>query len=328
MYHSRWKNSHKEAGFVYGNRLYSNNIKIDFSKYLTKEKIEYAKKVFCIYKKYYPEIIDEIKGFAKGQNTEFYKVFTFLVSMYVFTYDTYCSMLAIANQNNIIFARNSDFQTKIEKLTDSTFYKLNKGYSFIGNTTAMIQIEDGINEKGLACGLTFVYPTVKAEGFNAGFLIRYILEKCENVKEAKEFLETVPIGSSQNIIIVDRFGYILSAELNCLCKKISILRDFSYKTNHFTENEMLEYVYAGEDNIFSHKRYETLKNEIYSNYQIQDVLELIRGDRGFLCQYDRKKGFDTIWSSVYDIKNKVIYRSEGNPMRKSFKVDKRLEFSY
>mgnify|MGYP001677188410 FL=1 len=26
MYHSRWKNSHREAGLTYGDRLYKNNI--------------------------------------------------------------------------------------------------------------------------------------------------------------------------------------------------------------------------------------------------------------------------------------------------------------
>ena len=39
---------------------------------------------------------------------------------------------------------------------------------------------------------------------------------------------------------------------------------------------------------------------------------------------NRKNGFDTIWSSVYDIKNKVIYRCEGNPYRKKYQIDKRM----
>ena len=115
-------------------------------------------------------------------------------------------MIALKNKNCLVFARNSDFLVDIKKVTDSTFYKLPSNFSFIGNTTAMIQMEDGINEKGLACGLTFVYPTVKNYGFNAGFLIRYILEKCETTQQAVDFLNKVPIGSSQNIIIIDRFG--------------------------------------------------------------------------------------------------------------------------
>ena len=69
MYHSRWKNSHRESGLTYGDRLYKNNPIINFKSYLTKEKINYAKQVFDIYNEYYPEIIEEIKGFAEGQRT-------------------------------------------------------------------------------------------------------------------------------------------------------------------------------------------------------------------------------------------------------------------
>lgn len=43
-------------------------------------------------------------------------------------------------------------------------------------------MEDGINEKGFVCGLIFVYLIVKNYGFNVGFLIRYIFEKCEIIE--------------------------------------------------------------------------------------------------------------------------------------------------
>lgn len=52
------------------------------------------------------------------------------------------------------------------------------------------------------------------------------------------------------------------------------------------------------------------------------------GKHGFMCQYDRKKGADTVWSVVYDLKNKKIYRVEGNPSRKKYKEDKRFKFLY
>ena len=47
-----------------------------------------------------------------------------------------------------------------------------------------------------------------------------------------------------------------------------------------------------------------------------------------MCQYDRRKGADTVWSVVYDVKNKKIYRVEGNPSRKPYKEDLRFKFSY
>ena len=54
---------------------------------------------------------------------------------------------------------------------------------------------------------------------------------------------------------------------------------------------------------------------------------LLSGKYGFLCQYDRKNlNIDTIWSSIYSIKNKTVYRTEGNPSRKKYNEDKRLIF--
>ena len=55
-------------------------------------------------------------------------------------------------------------------------------------------------------------------------------------------------------------------------------------------------------------------------------MDLLSGKKGFLCQYDRKKGMDTIWSAIYDLTANKIYRVEGNPSRKRFKEDMRFHF--
>ena len=49
------------------------------------------------------------------------------------------------------------------------------------------------------------------------------------------------------------------------------------------------------------------------------VKKLLSGDYGFLCQYDRSTGKDTVWSVIYDLKQHKIYRSEGNPRRSTSK---------
>lgn len=324
MYHSRWRNSHKEAGYKYGGMLYKNGKNIDFDKLLDEEKLNYGRGVHTIYEKYFPKIIEEIRGFAEGLKQDFDKVFAFLTSMYVFTYENYCSCIGISNDNGIFVARNSDFDKSIGKLTDSAFYKLDKGYSFIANTTAMIQMEDGMNEKGLACGLTFVYPTVKDLGFNAGFLIRYILEKCATVDQAKKFLEEVEVGSSQNIIVADAKGGVLLAELNSENKYFKIISEGAlFRTNHFVFEGMQSFKCNLQDDIKSHIRFDTLIKEDYKNYSLEEIKKLLSGKYGFMCQYDKNLSFDTIWSSIYDINNKKIYRCEGNPSKKRFEIDKR-----
>lgn len=61
MYNSRWRNSHKEAGYKYGSMLYKNGKNIDFDKQLDEEKLNYGREVYPIYVKYFPEIIEEIR---------------------------------------------------------------------------------------------------------------------------------------------------------------------------------------------------------------------------------------------------------------------------
>ena len=49
-------------------------------------------------------------------------------------------------------------------------------------------------------GLTSVYPPPMQTGiFNAGLLLRYMLEKCQDVSEAVSCLYHLPIASAQDI---------------------------------------------------------------------------------------------------------------------------------
>ncbi len=43
-----------------------------------------------------------------------------------------------------------------------------------------------------------------------------------------------------------------------------------------------------------------------------------------MCQYDNEPDFETVWSSIFDLKNLTIYRAEGDPQKKKFLTDSRL----
>ncbi len=80
----------------------------------------------------------------------------------------------------------------------------------------------------------------------------------------------------------------------------------------------------------SKERYSVAYNSLSENnhhFSIELVKDILSGKYGFMCQYDRKTNADTVWSVIYDIKNRKTYRIEGNPSRKQFKEDKRLKFN-
>ncbi len=327
MYHSRFKGSHYEAGFKYGTILFKHGINPLNKITISKERKKFSKKCIPIYKEFFPEIIEEIKGMSDGLKYNDYKeIADFLFTIYAFTFENKCSSFAFKTHDDIILAKNSDFLKSIKKYCDSVYYNLNNSYSFIGNTTAFIEIEDGINENGLACALTFVYPVNINYGFNAGMLIRYILEKCRDVDEALSFLKEVPISSAQNIILADKNFNIALVECNCNKKHI-IKNDYVFTTNHFISRAMMKYSTELKDDVYSHERYSTLKNAFTDyKYNLDFAKNLLSGQYGFLCQYSNE--IDTVWSSIYSIKNKKIYIAEGNPLRKKYKEDKRLKFNY
>lgn len=334
MYHSRFKGSHFDGGFHYGNLLYKKGIKIeeDHQLGINEEKREFAKQCIIECEKVYPELLEEIKGIAQGQHMDYLDLAAFLFGMYCFELNNHCTCLAFADEKHIIFGRNSDFLVSLEKYYDSCYYCLDNAYAFIGNTTAMVQIEDGINEYGLAIGLTFIVCKQIKPGLNAGLLVRYLLEKCKTVKEALCRLQKLPISSSQTITMLDTKGNMVVVE--CNCEHIEIIQqaqdeNFVVSTNHFNSSRMQKYQIKDIDDWRSKERYQVARNTLkkqQSNDSHALIKDILSGKYGFMCQYNRHKNADTVWSIIYDLKNNKIYRCEGNPSRKKFKEDHRLSF--
>ena len=333
MYHARFKNSHYEAGYNWGKLLYQRNkiITNNHTFIITEERKKFAKDCLPIYKKYYPEILEEIKGIAEGQGISYEDLYTFLLSMYCFEFNNRCTCFALKDEGNIIFGRNSDFLVELENLYMNCLYQLNNAYAFNGNTTAFVEIEDGINEFGLAVGLTFVYPKIRRPGINAGMLVRYLLERCKTTTEAIKQIKQLPIASTQTLTIADQKGEIVVVE--CNPEKIEIIKpnkdgNFVATANNFNSSKMKEYRNPKIDDWKADDRYKIAYNSLKenrNNFSLKLAQNILSGKYGFICQYDRKTGADTVWSVLYDIKNKKIYRVEGNPSRKKYREDNRLK---
>ena len=90
-------------------------------------------------------------------------------------------------------------------------------------------MEDGVNEYGLATGLTFVYPKIRKAGLNAGMLVRYFLEKCRTVEEVLEKIKNLPIASAQTITLADKTGAM--AVIECNSEKVKIIFPEKNKNN-------------------------------------------------------------------------------------------------
>jgi len=334
LYHRRFAGSHYEAGFKWGRMLLKYGKKLDFSPTfnLTEEKYEFATQCSGKYRKYFPEILDEIKGIADGNEIPVEILHAILFCMYCFEFDNKCTCFAFSTDKEIIFGRNSDFLVSLEKLYMNCIYDLIGSNSFNANTTAYIQMEDGVNEHGLAVGLTFVYPKIRKPGLNAGMLLRYMLEKGKTTKEVIVAFHGLPIASAQTITIADKIGDI--AVVECNPENIVVIRpeqgeQFVATANNFNSIQMQYYRNGDIDDWRSDERYQIAYNALKNNkgnYSFELAQSILAGKYGFMCQYDRKNNADTVWSVIYDLKRNQLWRVEGNPSRKKFKEDTRWKF--
>lgn len=333
MYHGRFTGTHYEAGYKWGHLLLKNGRKLDHCPTfeLTGDKYAFARECEAKYRRYFPEILDEIQGIADGNEVPVETLHALLFCMYCFEFDNKCTCFACSTENEILFARNSDFLVSLEKLYMNCLYRLKEGYAFNGNTTAFVQMEDGVNQHGLAVGLTFVYPHMQKPGLNAGMLLRYLLEKCKTTAKAIEKLQTLPIASAQTLTIADKNGDI--AVVECNPNDMEIIRprtgeQFVATANNFNSEKMRLYRNPEIDDWRSDERYQTARNALLQNqgdYTVAFAQDVLSGKYGFMCQYDRRQNEDTVWSVVYDLKRKQIWRVEGNPSRKRFNKDLRMK---
>jgi predicted choloylglycine hydrolase len=334
MYHGRFKGSHYDAGYRWGKLLFNHSRSLEVCPTFTPDDIMriFAKSCRKVYQTYYPELLAEIQGIADGQQLDPGILETILFNIYCVRFAQHCTCFAFHTPEETVFGRNSDFLVSVEKLVMNCLYALDGSYAFNGNTTAYVEMEDGVNVHGLAAGLCFVYPKRVKPGFNAGMLVRYILEKCKTTGEAIAALKNLPIASSQTITVADSNADI--AVIECNAEKCVVIQPgpdarFVAAANCFVSPEMRPYRNTEIDDWRADERYRTAHNALAGypeKYAVRFAEEILAGKFGFMCQYDRKTNADTVWSVVYDLKRKQIWRAEGNPSRKTFKADKRFDF--
>lgn len=123
MYHARFSGSHYEIGFRWGSQLakHANYILNNIPFPISEERIQFAKECLPIYQEFFPEILDEIQGIADGQECDVKLLQGLLFSIYAMPPACQCSCFAVSNKKTIMFGRNSDFLTAIEKTTSMSF---------------------------------------------------------------------------------------------------------------------------------------------------------------------------------------------------------------
>jgi predicted choloylglycine hydrolase len=84
----------------------------------------------------------------------------------------------------------------------------------VGTTDGVWGLCDGMNDRGLVASLTFGGRTALGDGFGMPLVIRYLLETCDAVQEARPVLERLPYAQVNNLTLTDASGDVMTAYLS------------------------------------------------------------------------------------------------------------------
>lgn len=342
MYHLRLKGGHYEMGVKRGKIF--NRGKISFPLQMDDFQLEHGKQSEVILRKFFPEVCEEVRGVSDTLGIDYLHFVSWMLCMGCCMYNLEenipvevrgCTAFAYSKGGRVIYGRNNDLPPYLRNGSKSEIYVPENGSRFNITTSSFINGEEGVNEYGLAVAMTFVMTDLKKirAGFNSCFIVRYLLEKADSIYQAISLLMDLPIASNCNILLADKTGKMAVVECTPSVKKIREAETIANGSivcavNSFISEEMKPYDDADGNDYDSHKRYEVVMDSFSSNRIKEDYVEttrlLLRGDYGFMCQYDNEPDFETVWSSIFDLKSLVIYRAEGDPRKKKFAVDSRL----
>lgn len=314
-------------GLRYGKLLYE---KANFVlPEISQQKIEFGLQSYKELQKFYPEAIEEIKGFAEGINDKPENLGAFLLSLGIFETTGQCSVFAFKNSHSVIIGRNYDMLFEFKKFTESSLIAPANKYAYISQSDVFIGRSDGINEKGLFIAMSFVNGTKIQPGIGFHFIIKKILENCNNIKQAIQIIQETKVSSANNFLIADQNRDIVvveSAPQKCTVRRPEKDEKYIYITNQFVTEEMKLFDKGGVEWSKSSDRFGTLKSNlaVVANMDLPTAKEIL-SDK-CVCLNLKKEKFGTIWSIVADLKTLKIERAETKPKPTNYNPDTRLDW--
>lgn len=332
MYHPRLRGSHYAMGHHYGTLLYDKGFRTwQLPDLPSGDNTDLIKSSAELTREFYPEICEEIEGFADGTKSDYEHLICFLLSIGITQSAPHCSCFAAVTNEGVLFGRNHDYFKRFKKFSESSLIEPTGSNKFVGQGDTFIGREDGVNDKGLAVGYTFVDGIASQPGMNFQLVIRGLLEKCSSVQSAIAWLKSLPLSTYQNFVLADRSGAL--AVVESAPDKLEVRYpenndSFIVATNNFQRLSMRQLQKNENMNWYmSQSRYEAITQALVkekNNLSLETCESILSGKYGFVCQYPRKGDFDTIWSVVANLSTLRILRAEGNPSRVKYKEDSRL----
>jgi len=300
----------------------------------SKEKLDFAVKSEPKVKRVFPEILDEIRGFAEGCHASYEDLAAFMLTIGAFKPQPMCSSFAAFNGSDVIFGRNYDFFYSFKKYTESYLIAPENAFINLGHSDVFIGREDGINENGLAIAMTGVSDRTVKPGVSFVLAVRSVLDKCANVRDASRSLLDMHASANANFLLADNAGDMAVAEVSpdkAVIREQEDDDDFIVCTNHFVLPEMQQYEDLERrkaENWDTIPRYIAISEGIRKagrKMNVEAAQRIMSDHTGYVCSHQNRIKLGTLWSITAGLKNLDVFRAEGNPCRTKYKEDPRLK---
>ncbi|MDX8046618.1 C45 family peptidase [Gracilibacillus sp. S3-1-1] len=189
--------------------------------------------------------------------------------------------------------RNYDYHPKTYDGRYVIYQPTDKGYATIGVSQRVTGRCDGMNEKGLALGYTFINRKRPGAGFVCHMVGRLILELCANVEEAVTLLKEMPHRGSFSYVLFDANSDVATI-VETSPRGIEV-RQGNTCTNHFEimNKENKHHL------VDSNKRLTVMNNQIDAELTGEKAFRMLNDSNQDLFSKQYRNWAGTIHTSAY-----------------------------
>jgi predicted choloylglycine hydrolase len=208
-----------------------------------------------------------------------------------------------------VLVRNYDYSPdRIEGTILGTGWE---GRRVIGMSDCLWGLLDGVNDAGLAVSLAFGGRRIVGEGFGVPLVVRYLLQVCSTVAEARAVLARLPFHLAHTLTLVDSSGAFVTAYLSP--DRGAVFREVGIATNHQGDVEWIEHARATKS-LERERLIESALAESTSPAAFADAFL-----RPPLYSADYGTGMGTLYTAVYEpCSGAATYRWPTFSWRQSF----------
>lgn len=162
-----------------------------------------------VLKQHMPDYVAEMEALAEAAEIDPVRLKAFTICAPLQQTLPSCSVVAVLPERSatgkLLVGRNYDFDYAISLEAATTYHTYpSTAMAHVGNCDIWIGREDGLNEAGLFVAMSATFLPGVQPGLTFWFVVRYMLEHCASVAEARHWIASIPHVQSRNFLIADR----------------------------------------------------------------------------------------------------------------------------